>query len=379
MDGRICLKSALQNKVWLILALSSIMMSGCADMARSSDTEDENTIIRTYVCSFSPATKTTLSSEGSVSWSAGDQVTYYSKDCGQLHTFTVEQDAVSATMTLSLAANATYLTAISGISSVSDYTKDALTVSNVVKAEQDGLFASGHTAIARTTQVNVPTLTFYNIVSFVTFATSRTDIAYVIFSSNDETALHANGTINVHYKDGFPTASFGSNPGNCIKISLNGAGLYYIATLPNTLQNGFSISCYDANDNLIGTATGINALTIKRSTIARLGIIDNRLVAPNGIKIDGYGPDINWDGIQNSGADLFNNKYGEDYNWDTTGNSNGNLNKSGYKGDTNWDSNSNGNANVGKSGYNGDSNWDSNTNAGGNVGVNGYGNDTNWN
>ena len=293
--------------------------------------------------------------------------------------FTVAQDAVSAEMTLSLASDATYLTAIYGTSSITGYSKDALTLANVVKAEQAGSFSDGHVAVARTMQVNATSLQFYNLVSFVTFATDRTDIAYVVFASNDETPLHTNGTVNVEYSDNIPTASFGADQGNSIKVNLNGAGLYYIATLPNSLQNGFTLSCYDANDKLIGTATGNNALSIKRTTIARLGIIDSRLVDPNGINLSGYGPDSNWDGTQYSGADIINSKYGEDYNWDTNGNSNANLNKEGYNRDSNWDSSSNSNANVGKGGYNGDSNWDSNTNTGGNLGINGYGNDNNWN
>jgi hypothetical protein len=346
-------------------------------MMQKSDLD--GTIVRTYLAVFSPVTKTAVSSEGDVSWSAGDQVWYYSQDGGQVLSYTVAQDAVSADLTLTLAAQATYLTAIYGTSGITGYSKDAITLANVVKAEQAGSFIDGHVAVARTTQVNATSLDFYNLVSFVTFSTNRTDIAYVVFSSNDDTPLHANGAVSVQYSEGIPTASFGSNPENSIKVNLNGAGLYFIATLPSTLQNGFTLSCYNANDKLIGTATGNNVLSIKRTTIARLGIIDSRLVDPNGINLSGYGPDTNWDGTQNSGANIINSKYGEDYNWDTNGDSNANLNKDGYNKDSNWDSNSNSNANVGKGGYNGDSNWDSNTNTGGNLSINGYGNDSNWN
>ena len=356
----------------LLLAILLAIPFSCSEIM-------QRTIVRTYEARLALNTKTALSSEGNVSWIAGDQITYYSQDDGPLRAYTVGEDAVSATMPLILAADDTYLTAVYGTSSITNYKRDALTLENAIKAVQPGTFVDGHVAVARTTQVEEPSLLFYNIVSFITFSTSLTDVDHVVFASNDETALHANGTVTIQYVDGVPTANLGTNRGNSIRVDLNGAGLYYIATLPGMLQNGFTLSCYDADDKLIGTATGSNALSIQRASIARLGLIDDHLVDINGIKLIGYGPDSNWDGTLTSGAGFINSTYGNDYNWDTNMNSGANINKGGYNGDSNWDSNGNGNGNVGKDGYGGDSNWDTNNNSGGNLGINGYGNDLNWN
>ncbi len=372
------MKTLLLTGCWLVLAILLLCQSGC-DVFNRPDSDAVSEIVRTYQAKHTLATKTTLSVEGDVSWLAGDQIVYYCQDGGQLRTYTLTEDVVSATMPLTLASNATYLTAVYGASAISDYSRDALTLSGVVKAEQLGTFVDGHVAVARTTQVTSSTLLFYNLVSFITFSTNRPDVAYIVFSSNDETSLQSNGTVTVQYEEDVPFVSLGQNQGSSIKVNLDGAGLYFIATLPTTLQNGFTLSCYDADDELIGTATGSNALSIQRASIARLGQIDDHLVDINGIKLVGYGPDSNWDGTLTSGAGFINSTYGNDYNWDTNMTSGANINKGGYNGDSNWDSNGNGNGNVGKDGYGGDSNWDTNNNSGGNLGINGYGNDINWN
>ena len=372
-------RSILRLCVWLLPALMPTAFFGCSELFQKQDSEVSDTIVRTYVGTLAPATKTALSSEGSVSWVAGDQIWYFSQDGGQLRSFSVASDAVSASMTLTLSVGATYLVAVYGTSAISDYTKDALTLSDTAPAEQTGVFGDNHIAVARTTQLNASSLLFNNVISFISFSTNRTDVDYVIFSSNDETPLQANGVVNIQFTEGLPSATFGPDRGNSIRVDLNGAGLYYIATLPAEIQNGFTISCYDSGDNLIGTATGQNPLSLNRSSIIRLGLIDNHLVDINGIKLNGYDPDTNWDGTHTSGASMNYGLYGEDYNWDSDPSSGGDLNRNGYNGDGNWDSNTNGNASVGKGGYGNDSSWDSNTGTSGNLGINGYGNDTNWN
>ena len=350
---------------------------GCSDMLHRPDASE--TIVRTYEGVLSMMTKTALSSEGDVSWCMGDKITYYCKDGGQLGEFSIPADAVSARMSLILATDATYLISIYGASAVTDYSMNSLSLSDVVKAEQSGTFADGHVAIARTTTVDSPVLYFCNLVSFITFSTIREDVDHIILSSNDDTPLHANGIVSVNYSNDKPSVSFGPSKGSSIMVNLNGPGLYYIATLPNTLQNGFSLSCYDANDNLIATAIGNNPLVLNRTSIVRLGLIDNHFVGKNDIILNNYAPDINWDGNQNANAAILNQKYGEDYNWDSISNSGANIHKNGYNGDTNWDTTRNGNAGVGNNGYGEDSNWDKNGNAGANLGKNGYGNDKNWN
>ncbi len=322
-------------------------------------------MVRTYEASVSGLTKTSLGENNAVSWSAGDYVWYYSANGGLLRMHTVEEAGATASMPLTLNADANFLVAVCGTSSITNYTKDALSLDNVVKATQDGTFSGNHLSIARTEDVSNLSLSFKNVVSFVSFSTQRTDISYIVFKSTDETAIHGNGKLDVSFEEGLPVAQYGSSKGSSIRVNLAGPGTYYIATLPGTLAGGFTISCYDSTDKLIGTATGKNALNIKRSYIVRLGKIDVRLVDENGVNLSGYDDDDNWDTSADSDGNIDQNGYGNDYNWDSDSDSDADLDKGGYNGDDNWDSDSSSGGNLDKGDYGDDDNWDSSSGSGG--------------
>lgn len=187
-----------------------------------------------------------------------------------------------------------------------------------------------------------------------------------------------NGTVTVQYDEGIPFASFGANCSSSIKVNIHGPGKFYIATLPTTVQGGFTLSCYDASGKLIGTAVGHNPLILKRSGIIQLGIIDGRLVDENGIKLIDYDDDTNWDGNGNSSGDIGHGGYGDDSNWDSNSGSDGNFGLGGFGDDYNWDSNTGSGGNVNKDSYGDDSNWDPSHSSGGNIGLGGYEGDSNW-
>ena len=363
---------------WLLSLLLLWVQVGCSDDPNNPFPDVPDTLVRNYECVLAPVTKTALSSEGNVSWSAGDWIWYYSKDGGLLRMYTVEEDAAKINLPLSLEANAEYVTAVYGSASITNYSCDALTLGNIITAEQSGTFKNSHAAVARTTNVENTSLRFYNIVSFVCFSTNLADIDYVVFSANDDTPLHANGTVTVQYNNGIPFASFGASCGNSIKVNNHGPGRFFIATLPTTLQNGFTISCYDVNGKLIGTAVGHNPLTLKRSGITQLGIIDGRLVDENGIKLIDYGDDANWDGNGTSAGDIGQGGYGGDTNWDSDTGSNGNIGLGGFDDDYNWDSNTGSQGDVNKGNYGDDSDWDTSHSSGGDIGLGGYDGDSNW-
>lgn len=343
------------------------------------DNPSSEVIIRTYDCSLSPATKTSLSSDGKVSWSADDQVVYYCKDGGRIQSHTISAAGETAMIPMALDSDATFATAVYGDVSILDHSKDAVVLEGIVKAEQNGTFTEGHVALARTTDINVTKLRFYNLVSYITFTTNRSDIGYVVFSSNDDSALHSNGSVSVSYDENVPVASLVTSTGTSIKVTLSGPGRYFIASLPTTLNNGFTITCYSSSGELIGTATANNPLTIKRSSLANLGLIDSHLVDKNGITLIDYDGDDNWDDDNNSNADIDLGPYGSDYNWDSEADSDGSINQDGYGNDSDWNSNGSGNGDVNQGGYGNDSNWDTNNSSSGGVDIEGYDNDSNWN
>ena len=366
-----------------LLFLASVMLfagiqHSCTG-AINGDNPSVEAVVRIYECTLSPATKTSISTDRKVSWLAGDKVVYFCKDGGQLQSYAISADGESAMIPMSIDSDATYATAVFGAASILEHSKDAVSLDGVVKAEQNGAFAEGHVALARTTDVNVTKLRFYNLVSFITFSTNRSDISYIVFSSNDDTALHSNGIVSVAYDEDIPVASLGVSTGTNIKVAISGPGRYFITSLPTTLSGGFTISCYNSKGGLIGTATGNNPLTVNRSSLVNLGIIDLHLYDENGINLGDYNGDGNWDDNNGSNADIGLGQYGSDYNWDSESNSNGNIDQGGYGNDSDWNSNGSGSGDVNQGGYGNDSDWDTNNGSNGNVDMEGYGDDSNWN
>ena len=214
-----------------------------------------------------------------------------------------------------------------------------------------------YTVHGRSEDLGNPSLPFNNVVSFISFSTKRHDISYVILTSADETPIHGNGSVEIVFNEDTPAASFGSDTGAAIKVNLSGEGTYYITTLPIKLNDGFSISCYDSSDKLIGRAIGKNPLILNRSCIIRLGNIDGRLVDENGVRLDGYDEDIPWDPSEGTDADIDYGGYGDDDVWDSNGDSDGNISQGGYTVDYNWNSDSDCSGDVSKQGFEEDKNW----------------------
>ncbi len=318
----------------IAILLASSFVAGCV----KSGVDGGDGVIRTYKAYLSPETRTAIDAEGNVSWTYGDYVWYYSTDGGLLRMYTVEEDASRIIMPLTIANDASYVVAVYGSTGISNYSREALSLANVVKPEQDGTFRQGHTAVSRITEVESETLPFLNIIGLISFSTERTDIDHVVFTSADDTPLHGNGDVNVSFVGDEPVGSFGSGTGNSITVNLSGAGHYFITTLPCNMASGFTLACYGADDRLIGTATGMNPLNLKRAHIMRLGNIDVRLVDESGIHLIDYGDDGNWDNDFNGSGNINIGGYYGDQNWDSGFNSSGNVNIGGYPGDENWDS-----------------------------------------
>ncbi|MCH5174106.1 MAG: formylglycine-generating enzyme family protein, partial [Bacteroidales bacterium] len=60
-------------------------------------------------------------------------------------------------------------------------------------------------------------------------------------------------------------------------IDINGAGTYYISILPQTLEGGFTLKCYDGAGGDLGEVRYDNPLEIRRSSIVTLGDISSRI------------------------------------------------------------------------------------------------------
>lgn len=350
-----CKRWASSVLLLIILFLIGAVVGSCG--LDDSQQKDSDTIVRIFTASFSSMTKTYISADASVSWDKYDQVKYYSADGGKILNYTVEEAGSEAQMSFTVGKDASYVVAVYGGLSISHHTKDALRLYGAVNSTQDGTFPGGHIAIARSESLDSPSLSFYNVVSFISFSTKRQDVSYVILTSIDQTPIHGNGSVALSFDNGVPVADFGSDSGASIRVNLSGEGTYYITTLPVKLNDGFSISCYDSSGKLIGRAIGKNPLIVNRSRIIRLGNIDGRLVDENGVRIDGYDDEIPWDPSEDTGGDIDYGGYGDDEVWDSGADSDGNVSHREYDEDYDWDSDSNNSDNVSKLGFGEDNNW----------------------
>ena len=259
------------------LAASVALTNSCVQETGSESTDP------TLVCfqaSFEDAgTKTSYAGSGKVDWSEGDVIRYYMAKNGTVGEHTVPKAGLKTDINAAVAPGSSFFVAAYGGESISANTSTSFTLRGAVKAEQSGAFGDAHVAACRTGDVSGATsLSFYNLTSLVSFSISRTDVAYVTFSAIGGEALHGNGTLNVSFsQDDTPSASFGSSTGSSIRIDLEGPGVYYIATLPTTLSQGFRMEYYSSNNVLIGHTDAPRSQTLARNGLLRLGPLERHI------------------------------------------------------------------------------------------------------
>ena len=311
---------------------------------------------------------------------------------------TVEDDGPTTIIPASTSASAQYIIAVYGSSQISEYSADGLSLGGIVPAEQSGNFPSLHASVARNLNIQSPILSFHNLLSFISFSTNREEIKTLVFAASDNTPLHGNGKVIVHFEDDIPIASYPESGGNSITLHPKTAGTFYLAILPTTLLNGFSISCYDGENRLLGTAIGRNSLKISRNAIVHLGLIDSHIQSADGLNLGDYYNEHDWDPDDNSGGDVIQGFYHTDYSWDTEPGNAANAGKTDYDADASHDTDNDSNADISQGGYNtdnthdtpdnttgninngeygADQGYDSNPDNNANAGKEGYGNDTN--
>ncbi len=366
------------HNLFRLAGLCMAVLMGCLFGCTDQRVPLPETFVKTYQAYISNSVRTSMADNGDVSWTEGDKIWYYSQDGGELRNYVVEEGGEKIDIPLTIATDASYITAVYGTSAISSYTAESMKLGNVVKPVQEGTFVDGHVAVARLTDVNGSTLHFYNLVSYIVFSTNQNSIDHIVFSAGDDTQLHSNGNVVVHYEDGVPIPALSGDGGNEIRINLKGAGTYGIAVLPITLSAGFVISCYDNQDNLIATATGRNALSVKSGSIVRLGVIDRYLVDENGVNLFGYDDDNPWDYTGGTGGDIGTGQYGNDQNWGNQNGSNGDFGSGSYNSDYNWNTGNTSEGSIGLGGYGNDVNWGDSGNDQSTLGLGWYSEDYNW-
>ena len=125
---------------------------------------------------------------------------------------------------------------------------------------------------------NSTTLQFYNVCGGIKFSLSRDDITAISFKGNDNEDVV--GKVNLSFSNDFPNATVVNGfkeitltpkTGQTFSKDVN----YYIATLPTTLSNGFTMT-FTTTDGAVGTLNYTEkAITLKRSIFSRQKQIDS--------------------------------------------------------------------------------------------------------
>ena len=153
---------------------------------------------------------------------------------------------------------------------------------------QDGTFANASIALAK--WYNGKPFAFKNLCGLLQVVVEDADVKKIVLEANTTIA----GKVDVGGFDGGAVNVKSVKEGkNTITVNVDGAGTYYIAVLPSTLE-GFYVALYDANNELIGDKFTENTLTVARKQIRKLGVLATGFQGRYYVKVDGTGDGSSW-------------------------------------------------------------------------------------
>lgn len=170
---------------------------------------------------------------------------------------------------------------------------------------QSGSFSDANIMAAKTSKA-AASFNFKNMTGIIKFTlAAESPYGSINFSANDKTVL--NGWVDTTFPDTFAvTTRAGANTGkdaynnsqynNMLSVSdLSAGGTYYVAVLPDvTLSNGIGFNVYKSGSQSTG-ALSTGALTIARSAVKALPVIDDQIHESWFITEDGTGKGTSWD------------------------------------------------------------------------------------
>lgn len=240
-------------------------------------------------------TKTTLESDGTVSWEAGDAIevwyldaenvpqhfTAYAASAGPSSDFTGTMDEGDAPTEFWAA-----------------YPKDAGELKYeesagkfyITVGRTDGTFKSANIMAAYTTS-EVGSFAFKNAVGIVKLALPSSGVIQhngtdypikTIRFKGKETSIHSMGTVLVSQSGGavsdFAAASGTSSAAVDIDAAVRASGVVYIPSFPGELTNGFAVRYYSDAGNIPAVLTKDTPVTITRGNIKPLSDLTPRIV-----------------------------------------------------------------------------------------------------
>jgi hypothetical protein len=266
-----------------ILALCACALLSCAKELNSQNEEtpeaiqEEETITRSIT--VSQDTKSTIGSDGTISWENGDKIYYYdyyydgeTLNRSNKNDVVISEAGKNITLDLTIRSSAHGLALIMPgkdgrlSNNVQDYNPTAFGYTGI-NPDQDGTFAFANIAVAYTDDpLGVTSLTFKNITSILKFNVSAAqNVKKVTMVPNSKVDGHQiTGRITVDLTADNPYATYrniypGKSGRQYEAIIDNGDvamdGTYYIAVMPTTLSDGFTLTFNDGEAQTISGMT----------------------------------------------------------------------------------------------------------------------------
>ena len=158
---------------------------------------------------------------------------------------------------------------------------------------QDGSFANASVSLAKW-YYGKP-LAFKNLCGLVQVVVADEAVRKIVLEANTDIA----GKVDVGGFDGGVVNVKSVKEGKkTITVNVNGAGTYYIAVLPSSLE-GFYMALYDEKNELIGDKFSDNTLTVARKQVRKLGTLATGFSDRYYVKVNGKGDGSSWDNAAN--------------------------------------------------------------------------------
>ena len=299
------------KKNFIMIALASVLMMpvSCTKNEMDAPQGPSSSEFDLVEMSFTAltegnGTKTSIDlSDGSVNWAAGDAIKLAWELSGEVSEASSEvltaDDIVDGSATFKVAVpsdfqnkdteyTSRHMYAVYPASVVLDYsTASSLYVT--VPDVQDGTFANASIALAKW-YYGKP-LAFKNLCGLLQVVVEDATVRKIVLESSANIA----GKVDVGgFDGGVVTVKAVKEGKKTITVNVNGAGTYYIAVLPSSLE-GFYMALYNENDELVGDNFSENTLTVSRKQIRKLGTLKTGFADRLYVKEDGTGDGSSWD------------------------------------------------------------------------------------
>ena len=310
--------------IYVIAAISALVVS-CNKEVDTLDNNTDNVDLNLVSMTFKAAlegddTKTTLKTNGTVAWDAGDAVKFvWEKDgapsegvSDELVAGDIDGDG-AASFTASVPAEfamteaaykeaggkSLHLYAVYPSSREVEYVYNngdkAMHFHLTVPTTQDGSFKNASIALAKWNKdVPAADLEFKNLCGLLQIVIDDPNVRKIVLHSDDYIA----GKMDISFTG--PAVKERVDGEKDITVNVPGAGIYYVAVLPTDASKGIGVTnmyveLFDSSGNLIGNKATTNALSVARKQIRKLGTIATGFDDRFYVKTDGTGYGTSWD------------------------------------------------------------------------------------